>query len=409
MRSELLQSISEIIGNYRLGEFSQPLDSNHVDKWVRQFSEESQEVILAETLHILKEWYFTNDHVDEIVDYFIEFLRKKYALKSTQEVIASTAFLSNQTAGKSQKIILSRLSERIQEQYGITLVREPNSKTQHYVYLDDGLYTGRRASADLIDCLSWIPKNGQLDAMYVLASDSTIKYIKYGDKEIDDALERNKVTLEIHGWKILQNDKFVKATPNGLEYDKIHSCLWPTDSLAYITEVAEFHDYLMNLGKKSEIFMYRRSPWLKDTGIFSSLENRNIVEKEFLIKGIYLHQLSSITSLYPLGFNRWPSFGFGSFCAFDMNISNTCPLVLWWGSIEATDGALGKWYPLFPRRVNGSEKFNKVEDYNDWDDAGAASQIYSKDQYNICPDCGSYFGLEQDGGNGFCINCAWKH
>ena len=28
MRKELLQSISEIIGNYRLGEFSQPLDSN---------------------------------------------------------------------------------------------------------------------------------------------------------------------------------------------------------------------------------------------------------------------------------------------------------------------------------------------------------------------------------------------
>ena len=65
MRSELLQSISEIMGNYRLGELPQPLDSNHVDKWVRQFSEESQEVILAETLHILKEWYFTNDHGDQ--------------------------------------------------------------------------------------------------------------------------------------------------------------------------------------------------------------------------------------------------------------------------------------------------------------------------------------------------------
>ena len=77
--------------------------------------------------------------------------------------------------------------------------------------------------------------------------------------------------------------------------------------------------------------------------------------------------------------------------------------------IETTDGALGKWYPLLPRRVNGLEEFNKVEDYNNWDDASTASQIHSKDQYNICPDCGSYFGLEQDGGNGFCINCAWKH
>ena len=33
----------------------------------------------------------------------------------------------------------------------------------------------------------------------------------------------------------------------------------------------------------------------------------------------------------------------------------------------------------------------------------------SMDQYNMCPDCGTYFGLEKDGGNGFCIDCAWKH
>ena len=59
MRNESLQGIAEIIGNYRLGELPQPLDSNHVDRWVRQFSEESQEVILIETLHILREWYFT--------------------------------------------------------------------------------------------------------------------------------------------------------------------------------------------------------------------------------------------------------------------------------------------------------------------------------------------------------------
>ena len=31
------------------------------------------------------------------------------------------------------------------------------------------------------------------------------------------------------------------------------------------------------------------------------------------------------------------------------------------------------------------------------------------DQYNMCPDCGNFFGLEDDGGNGFCVNCAWKH
>lgn len=34
-----------------------------------------------------------------------------------------------------------------------------------------------------------------------------------------------------------------------------------------------------------------------------------------------------------MGYNLTPSFGFGSFCATDLNISNTCPIVLWWGNV----------------------------------------------------------------------------
>lgn len=97
MRSELLQGIANIIGNYRSGELPRSLDKDHVDKWARQFSKESQEIILTETLHVLRNWYFTSDKVDEVVDRFIEFFREKYALASTNDVIASTAFLSMPT------------------------------------------------------------------------------------------------------------------------------------------------------------------------------------------------------------------------------------------------------------------------------------------------------------------------
>ena len=31
------------------------------------------------------------------------------------------------------------------------------------------------------------------------------------------------------------------------------------------------------------------------------------------------------------------------------------------------------------------------------------------DEYNICPDCGEKFDMENDGGNGFCIKCAQNH
>lgn len=38
MRSELLQGIANIIGNYRSGELPRSLDKDHVDKWACQFS-----------------------------------------------------------------------------------------------------------------------------------------------------------------------------------------------------------------------------------------------------------------------------------------------------------------------------------------------------------------------------------
>lgn len=51
-------------------------------------------------------------------------------------------------------------------------------------------------------------------------------------------------------------------------------------------------------------------------------------------KGIAITQnIQEHKGLYPLGYNLTPSLGFGSFCATDLNISNTCPIVLWWGNV----------------------------------------------------------------------------
>ena len=128
------------------------------------------------------------------------------------------------------------------------------------------------------------------------------------------------------------------------------------------------------------------------------------LENELAQKGIEItSNLSKENKMYPLGYNLWPSFGFGSFCAFDMNISNSCPLVLWWGNLLNEDNALDNWYPLLPRRSNAESDEN---DMLDWENDDLEKD---KDQYNMCPDCFCYFGHEQDGGNGFCIDCAWKH
>ncbi len=151
---------------------------------------------------------------------------------------------------------------------------------------------------------------------------------------------------------------------------------------------------------------YRASPWRYDKGIFTSAKNREIVENEFLIRGIdILEKINDNNGLYPLGFNLWPSFGFGSFCAFNMNISNSCPLVLWWGNIEKNGSILDNWYPLLPRRTNAETAENA--NLLNWEDE--TDDVMTKDQYNMCPDCYCYFGTERDGGNGYCIDCAWRH
>ena len=80
-------------------------------------------------------------------------------------------------------------------------------------------------------------------------------------------------------------------------------------------------------------------------------------------------------------------------------------MVLWWGNLEKNGSVLDDWYPLLPRRTNAETE----ENHNalNWEDEN--EDTMTKDQYNMCPDCYCYFGIERDGGNGYCIDCAWRH
>ena len=132
----------------------------------------------------------------------------------------------------------------------------------------------------------------------------------------------------------------------------------------------------------------------------------DIVEEEFLKKGIAITKnIQDHKGLYPLGYNLTPSFGFGSFCATDLNISNTCPIVLWWGNVIEKGNELDCWYPLLPRRISNAD----INPFNaDWEPEEIEDDGYD-DIFDTCPECGCGISLRNDGGNGFCIDCAWKH
>lgn len=67
-RDENLEQLANIIKDYRKGELEFTPDKQHVEKWLSQFLPETQDVILFEILHIFREWYFTNQYVDERID-----------------------------------------------------------------------------------------------------------------------------------------------------------------------------------------------------------------------------------------------------------------------------------------------------------------------------------------------------
>ena len=391
IKDEYFEVLAEIIKDYRKGELDFNLDSQHIKKWLSQFREEDQETILLETIHIFKDWYFSYEEINKILDNIIEFIQKKYVFNDVNDLIANVSVLETQEKGDSQHTLISMLSENVHRKYGLTVVKEINQSITHYLYIDDGLYTGSKARKDLKKCIEMLPKNSTLVIFHIVAGQIGLTYTENKIKEL--ATEKN-IEVSFYCWKCLQNDKRGEQ----------HRCLWPENTLKTIPEVSDFQKEFEASCSNYEKIPYRTEKSKADKGIFTSVENRNIVEKEFLLQGIKITKsISENKGIYPLGYNLWPSFGFGAFCAFDMNISYNCPLVLWWGNNHEKGDILDGWYPLLPRRVN-RENNVEIEDWEDFENA-----IYKEDQYNMCPDCGLKFGIDTDGGNGFCIDCAWNH
>ena len=395
--------LERILSNFRKDELEMKIDKKHIEKWLSQFTEDKREVILDETLHIFDKWYFNRNDISNCIDRILQYLCNKYAL-SEVELIKKIVFIDEQQEGTSQKRILDIVRETINERHDLNLNTTISPEFKLYVYLDDGLYSGKRVRNDIIKLIDQLSEGSNIDAFFIVAGAQGIDYAK---KILRDKAINKYITINLESIYRLENYRspFVEYEIDGSyteHYSQEYTCLWP---MPHLSNDPIIQEYEMNIKKRNnyEKMLYRDRRWYADKGIFTSEHNREVVEKEFLLKGIDIVNSCS-TKMYPLGFNLWPSFGFGSFTANDFNISNTCPLVLWWGNVKKKNDSLDLWYPLLPRRVNENE-MNYTDELMDYDEENQCID----DACYICPDCGRRYGFANDGGNGFCIDCAWKH
>lgn len=339
-RNKDVEKLASIIKDFRKGELDIKLDEAHVEKWLTQFSKESQDVILKETTHIFSELYFNKDDIKEgFLDKVITYLMQKYS------PCENVVFVSMQESGHSQRILVDMLEKRVQKKCGFSIQREVTNKSQTIVYLDDGLYTGSTAKKELLSLIKGLPANCSIVVFFMIAHSSSLWYVK---KVVLPEAKKKNISVEIFPKICLETNKH---SSNHQEH------LWPSSSLRSIPVFAQYGDCveeaLRSINSPAINYVYRKGIWNDDEGIFSSVKNRNIVEQEFFLKGLKIYQsMSDPKGKYPLGYNTYASFGFGSFCASDLNIPNTCPLVLWWGNVRTCGDALDNWYPLLPRRTN---------------------------------------------------------
>lgn len=370
---DLLRSIANTIADYRQGEID-PIDQDHVERWVKQFDRQDQMTILAQMDSILKRFYYSREQVKQwlhtlllhaviadqhswqIIDpsqpLDIQQKQIQAFLLNVRRKLVRPHFLNIQKKGESQRALLGIMNEILEEWYDTSLIDCGKEPSDTYVYLDDGIYTGNRLRYDLAgaddtdegcDSLAWIPRlapSGCKLVILILAEHAA--GFLYASQHIDIAARTKGISVDYVPTKIIynlreQSDKF--------------ECLWPDRSTAngddpdagwYVKRIL----WWCNKNEWSKSLLTRSPNIPTEETLFSSPAARNIVESAFFRAGARIlkpsHRLGE--SRRPLGWEKLESWGFGTFFVTYRNIANNCPMVLW-------SKAAG-WYPLFPRKPN---------------------------------------------------------
>lgn len=335
--TDVCKNIAEIIRDYRSGEFGR-YDSSHVEKWISQFDEDEQEIVLLETLKILKRNYITRENFSQFVDALID---SDSVYKSEKDIYWKNVSLLNiQKNGNSQNELNNVLAEKINSLYQVDNLI--GKKSDEFIYLDDFIFSGNRLFTDMQD---WIANYAPDECRVCII---TIGWFVYGQWSTENKLK--KIAKELN-----KNIKFVFVSfpefrlENRLYRKDYSEVLWPTNQ---ITSLAGYDDWF-----NAESFnpKYREKNSTKNE-IFSSTR-REQYEQIMFKYGLKIMGFSSQNSsvVKPLGYSTFRGFGFGAAVFSFRNCPNNNPLVFWWGDPEAASShPFSKWYPLLQRKTYGS-------------------------------------------------------
>lgn len=347
-RQNLLESIANTISDYRLGEIP-PMTTSHVDRWVSQFDDDEQLIILSEMDHLLSKYYISKSKAESFLTEILT--SQEFFGQNPSALLQNCAFLDIQKEGNSQKDLLTLANEITLREYGIGI--NQSCLPLLYVYLDDCLFSGNRAFRDMQNWVSnYISNTNNPCYVYLIFLGRHTYAIRYLENKLIPEAKQKNIHIKI---------KRSYITFNNLPWDKEkYECFWPVE-ITNDELVNKFVDIVKEKAVEKSVVerlrLFRPDGVPRQETLFSTPEARNIIESAFLRKGAYIASLPKDRGLNmrPMGYESLESLGFGSVFITYRNIANNCPLVLWWGDTNYHHShPFSKWYPLFPRKGNES-------------------------------------------------------
>jgi len=352
---ELIKKIVNIISDYRRDDigytYNQEINELHIKQWINQFNPDDREFVLSELLFLLPKSYLTKEHTLRILANEFETLRKDYSYNTIQEFLDETIFLDCQEEGKSQKVLLGFINQILIDNYGYTLADCGKKNIKNWIYFDDVLASGATFRNDIIGEIEkfgvedFKKSNIRIIASFVIIHTWATSNVRFA---IEKSLNcKTNEFLKFYRVAEIENNPKINYFNKNPEFNH----LFPINSKLG-EEVLEFieNSFDREYGMRNADVAFRNPKLPQKEDFFSSPENRIRYESILLEKGFeIMKSIESLNapSLRPLGMTppSYKTLGTGTHFFTWRNISNTCPIVFWWGTND--------WYALFPVKNRG--------------------------------------------------------
>lgn len=390
-RRDLAASIAATMGDYRPDEL--PLTGvDHVEAWVTQFPGDWQVPILREMDSVLRRTYLSRARHLEFVRRVIH--DERLTQGNPQAFWPRTCFLEFSNKGQSQTALLEMYDAELKKLTGIG-VRECGGYEDRFIYVDDALFSGTQMRWALINWIgSDAPEDACVDAALQVVCREPLTYLTQRVSKAN--LESGK---HVRLGELVVDKMYQVSLDNGWSGEVLRPREDPGGEPAC--------RLLSELAARGQRVRWRAASTEPTNQVFSSEPGRCLLEQAFLRAGAYIkYELKRDLppNAWPLGYNPWPSLGFGTLVVTYGNCPNSAPLALWAGD---------PWYPLFPRRANrpngawGSSHVARqtgvevpVDDFADVDYSGVDEDDYGceedQDDYGVTSAEGEYEDEAED-------------